>query len=128
MVRHLPVMPLAILRGRRQNVKKVSDDFDGAKNYLTSNGGQLKKWVFIHNDPDGLTAAVVAAIDALRRANPKVTIEHWGFDAIWEQVQKLPTEKLQELFGPGPSEAMLQHIGFAAIQPVSNMFTQSMYP
>jgi hypothetical protein len=97
---------------------KINSDFAGAKSYLTSTGGQLTRWVFVHNDPDGLTAVVAASIQSLQSANTNIKIRNWGFEAIWQEIQRLPTEKLQKLFGPAPTAAAFQNLGFAGIQPV----------
>lgn len=85
-----------------ETVKKAEDAYSGGKRHW---GAQMKKWVFVMNEREGLPAPVRSRVKALLDADPDIEKETWGLDRLWDLVWSLNDEKLRELLGPYPLDA-----------------------
>lgn len=99
-------------------VEKIDVDIAKARDYLKKRNVEMKSWTFVHNDFDGLAPEVVAKIAEVTQANPKVTIERWSYEMIWQVLKRLDTDQLTELFGDGPTEANIDSLQIPEIIPV----------
>lgn len=79
---------------------KIEGDFLGA---LDRWGDRISKWVFIHNDPEGLPIYALDLIAKLKGMHPHMEITAWGPSILKEKILSLPHNKLVDLFGPAPS-------------------------
>jgi len=95
-------------------ITKIEDDFDGAVAYWKDMG----KWVFVHNDMQGLGPTVTKRINELRATNPKVQIEIWGFQRLRQEALGLGEDALFSLLGPAPSRGTMMDLGLADLAPV----------
>jgi len=106
---------------------KIRADFTGANEFL---GGQLKKWVFVHNHPTGsLDKLCVKALNDLiaecaQRAEA-TEILAWGKEELWEELETgVPHHGLKELFGsPDPV-----HVDFACLEELLLTLERADYP
>jgi hypothetical protein len=110
--------PRETTRSIKESVAKIDGDFEGARSYLKKKGVTLERWIFVDNDPDGVPAEVAAKLLELRQKNPKITIERWGYEAIWNEIMQLDEQQLEILFGPAPTRTILEHLQFAELAPV----------
>lgn len=78
---------------------KMDEDFHGAVEHW---GAQLKTWVFVHNDPDGLPAPALRLLNAFDQEFAGVRTGHWTFGELQQIVMSIPPEKLETLFGAAP--------------------------
>ncbi len=99
-------------------VDKIEADIVKARDYLKKRNVEMKSWTFVHNDSDGLAPEVVAKLAEVKQANPKVTIERWSHEMIWQVLKTLDPEQLAELFGDGPTEANIESLKIPEIIPV----------
>lgn len=74
---------------------KIKFDFTGARDKL---GNHMEKWVFVHNQKDGLPAAAAKLVLELREEHPDITIETWTPDTLIQQLLALPESELGSLF------------------------------
>lgn len=79
---------------------KIRDDFDGARRHWP---GFLKRWIFVHNDREGLAAQVAKELDTLRESGVAITVEAWSEDALTRLFERLDIAGLESLFGVAPS-------------------------
>lgn len=56
-------------------LKKIEGDFFGA---VTKWGDNIAKWVFVHNDAEGLPKYAIDLIEKLKKDHPNITISSWG--------------------------------------------------
>lgn len=96
-------------------LKKVKRDFAGAKRHWKK---EMKGWVFVHNDPDGLSAGVTKLLDAIRTKNEGLRIEPWGYSSLHDVTMKIRRDKLVTLFGRPPSRQDFDRLGFPLLARV----------
>ncbi|MFZ5561493.1 MAG: ABC-three component system protein [Pseudomonadota bacterium] len=82
-------------------LKKIKEDFNGAKNNWKD---KMRKWTFVHNDPEGLPKYALDLMEELKEENKDVEISVFGPDVFKEIVLSLPVSKLIDLFGPAPTQ------------------------
>lgn len=76
--------------------KKINDDFLGA---VDNFGSAMKKWIFVHNQKQGLPATSGMELIDLRAAHPDVEIEVWGAVELKRQLKDLSPQVLNQLLG-----------------------------
>lgn len=86
---------------KQQLTEKIKCDFHGA---IEKWGDRLSKWVFVHNDNEGLPKYALDVIAELKTEHPNIDITSWGPGIIKEKILSLPLSKLIDLFGPAPSQ------------------------
>lgn len=77
-------------------VKKINDDFLGA---VDNFGNAMQKWIFVHNQTQGLPARAGMKIVDLRAAHSGVKIEVWGPIELKRQLKDLSPQALSQLLG-----------------------------
>ncbi len=96
--------------------RKISDDFALA---LESFGENMKRWVFVHNDPDGLTPeTAVDILGGLSSRNPAIEIQTYSFNEVWHIIENLSAEDIGGMFGPAPTMESVRTLGIESIIPV----------
>jgi len=94
--------------------KKVSDDFTGA----CVNWPDVKEWVFVHNDTDGLDAGTLALLESIRKDNPKLAIDILPPLGIITMILGLSKDQLTQMFGSAASTAEMVRYGYPEIATV----------
>lgn len=74
---------------------KIRKDFDGARNHF---GNSMQKWVFVHNQKEGLPATAGMLLTRLRDEYPNITIEPWAPNELIRRLRQLPDNELENLF------------------------------
>ncbi|MBB3061418.1 ABC-three component system protein [Microbulbifer rhizosphaerae] len=82
-------------------LQKIKGDFLGAVEKWRE---RLAKWVFVHNDQEGLPKYALDLLEELKGEHPRIDLSAWGPGIVKEQILKLPTVKLVDLFGLAPSQ------------------------
>lgn len=82
-------------------LQKIEGDFRGAKEKW---GDRIRKWVFVHNESEGLPKYALDLIEELRTSHPNIDITAWGPGVIKEKILSLPLNKLVDVFGLAPSQ------------------------
>ena len=78
----------------------------------------IKKWVFVHNDPEGIPAEVVNHLDNIRRDNPNIKIEIWTRPELLKLFHLLSLEAKYSIFGQVPSQQVINNLRYEDLQPV----------
>lgn len=96
--------------------RKIMGDFEQAKNEFV---GKMKEWIFVHNDPDGLTpGTAVDTLGHLSTANPGIKISTQSFNEIWDIIEGLGRNDILDLLGSAPTMADLNSLQIKSIIPV----------
>ena len=98
-----------------QAIKKITEDFDGAKEYW---GTCFNKWAFVHNADDGLPPHVQKVLLDFQQANQGINIESWGLEELRTVFRKVPLEDKQIWLGFAPTAETKIKLGFGDLQPV----------
>jgi hypothetical protein len=80
---------------------KIKGDFLGA---ITKWGDKIRKWIFVHNGPEGLPKYALDLIVDLKTNQSKIDISVWGPGILKEKILSLPLGKLIDMFGLAPSQ------------------------
>lgn len=104
-----------------KTIAKIDEDFNGALNKWSN---QMKEWVFVHNDSRGLPPSVISHIDSLRKQNPEVNIEIWLEPKLFELFNSLTNESKDLLFGPVPSQRVMDGLVLSDLEPVLDALEQ----
>jgi hypothetical protein len=96
-------------------VAKIKEDFGGAKQHWKA---EMRGWIFVHNDLEGLPPEVVKTIDAMRRRHKAVAIETWGPDRLQTIALGLPRDKLVLMFGRPPQRQDFERLSFRPLAKV----------
>lgn len=86
---------------KNQLLTKIEGDFLGA---VAIWGDRMKKWVFVHNEREGLPVYALDLIAELQCKHPEVEMTSWGPGILKEKLMLLSNEKLIDLFGIAPSQ------------------------
>ena len=92
---------------------KMTDDFAKALKNLAA---VMKEWHMVHNIADGLPVEAVTTMDALRKANPKLTFGFIGVEGFSERVFRLQPFQIESLLGPAASDADATTLDTAALR------------
>jgi hypothetical protein len=95
--------------------KKIRADFAGAKDHWKD---EMREWVLVHNDPDGLPADAIKLLDELRKQNPTLTIDHWGMERLQDVALQMPRVNLIKHFGRPPTRKDFDVLGFERLAEV----------
>lgn len=81
-----------------ETAAKIVVDFNNA---LSTLGGRLKKWIFVHNHPEAkLGHLSIAAVNELKNKHPEIELSVLDINTLWQLLAKLEDTTLTELFGP----------------------------
>jgi hypothetical protein len=83
---------------------KMDEDFHGAVKHW---GAQMKSWVFVHNDPQGLPAPALLLLNSFAVEVDGLSTGHWALEELRNIVMALPVEKLELLFGAAPVSSLM---------------------
>lgn len=95
-------------------VNKIATDFEGAKKHWP----HMKEWIFVHNSRLGLGPGVLKALQELRRANPDLVLEPWGFEELRKQVFALSLDDRNSLLGTALLTRDVLAVGFEDLRIV----------
>lgn len=110
----------------RQAVKKINEDFEGAKNYWKK---YFDTWTFVHNAQDGrLGPHIIETLEMIRRANPGITIAVCGHAELLVEFRKLNLQDLESWFGPSPTSATNLNLGYEDLAVVLKHINASSPP
>jgi len=102
----------------KQMADKMTGDFATAVETLAEQDLEMAEWIFVHNDPDDFPPEAIVAFAKLKEDNPEISFKRWEFTAIWNELEKLPEAKLDQLFGQAPTLAQLGNLQYPHIIPV----------
>lgn len=99
----------------KKMLKKIDEDFGGAVEHW---GTRMEHWSLVHNERDGLPADAVQRLVDLNAANPRVCLGQIGYAELYAIVMELAVVKLQDLFGPVPTQRTAAQLDYEALRPV----------
>lgn len=99
----------------RACIKKIDADFRGALPHWQVH---LERWIFVHNDRDGLSPDVFKKLEELRLEHPAHSLLTWGFEELRSEAMQLAEAELTALLGPAISRGTMVALGLADLQPV----------
>ncbi|WP_156338289.1 ABC-three component system protein [Chondromyces crocatus] len=95
--------------------RKISVDFNGAKKHWKK---EMRGWVLVHNDADGLPAEAVKLLEDLRTQNPDLSIDQWGCEQMQQLALFMPRASLIKHFGRPPTRKDFDVLGFESLAEV----------
>ncbi|GAA4329321.1 hypothetical protein BJY14_003583 [Actinomadura luteofluorescens] len=105
--------------------KKIESDFKGClphwKNYID-------RWIFVHNDREGVGPTVLKTILDLNKEQQNEVAFPWGREALAERVRGLSHRDLRTLFPTVPTIADFVDVGMEEIQPVLDHLERARVP
>lgn len=104
---------------------KINEDFDGAKEHW---GEHFDKWTFVHNATSGLPPHVQQLLLDYEAANTGVKLEPWCLEELRKIFRTLPIEDRESWFGPAPTEATKQNLGFTDLKVVLDRIAEQTLP
>jgi hypothetical protein len=96
-------------------IAKVNADFHGARSHWN---GEMKEWVFVHNDGRGLPPNAVQHLDGLRKVHFPLEIVTWSEPELLDIAMGLDLSALQALFGPAASIAIVDRLVLSDLMPI----------
>lgn len=105
-----------------ETMRKIDEDFAGALPHWREH---FDKWIFVHNSTKGLPPGVLKLLLELARANPGLTVAHWGLDELMLRFRRIPEDGLRSLLGHAPSNAGKLALGFEELRLVLENVAQS---
>ncbi|MFE5538856.1 ABC-three component system protein [Streptomyces sp. NPDC056492] len=105
--------------------KKVRTDFAGCLPHWDE---YLDRWVFVHNDREGLGPDALKAIMEINKAQGSDVASPWGREALRKRVMDLDISDLRSLFPDVPTFADFIEAGMEQIQPVLDHLERSRVP
>lgn len=103
-------------------IDKITGDFLGA---LDKWGDKISKWVFIHNEFEGLPKYALDLIEELKRKHTHVEITAWGPSILKEKILSLPLVKLVDMFGLAPSQDDMTSLTYEPIKTLLRAMSKS---
>ena len=104
-----------------KTITKIDEDFTGA---LKKWSDRMKVWAFVHNDTRGVPPSVISHLDSLRKQNPGVKIEIWQEPKLFELFNLLTNNTKDLLFGPVPSQRLMDELVLSDLEPVVDALEQ----
>ena len=81
-----------------QAIKKINEDFEGAKQYWEE---YFDQWTFVHNAHDGrLGPHIIESLAKLSKENPHIKLGHCGWEEMLTKFRQLSLQDLESWFGP----------------------------
>ncbi|GAB7442534.1 hypothetical protein OUHCRE11_17060 [Enterobacter asburiae] len=97
-------------------VKKINEDFDGAKEYWEE---YFDEWTFVHNAQDGrLGPHIIEALLKLGDAHSQIKIGHCGYEEMLAKFRQLSLQDLESWFGPSLTMEANVNLGFSDLVAV----------
>ena len=92
---------------------KIKGDFIGALDKWKNN---ISRWVFVHNESEGLPKYALDIIAQLKVEHPNVEITVWGPSKLKDKTLSLPLMKLIDMFGLAPSDEDITYLTYEPIK------------
>jgi len=108
-----------------ETLTKIDEDFHGALPHWKD---YFDKWIFVHNDLQGLSPGITAKLLDLDKAHKDVTIKPWGFEDLRRRLFELSEEDIAVLLGQAPSQKDFLQVGFADLQVVLKTIARQTAP
>ena len=105
-------------------VRKIERDFNGARAHWEG----MAKWVFVHNDPEGLPSQAHTCMDRLRQSHPDICFEFWSETQLRELTFALTAEAAEAIFGQVPSQLDTDSVVMEDLKPVIESLQRSEPP
>ncbi len=106
--------------------KKISEDFEGAVKHWRED---LKEWVFVHNDKDGLGPEGTAQILHLEKLYPKIDIKVWGPKTLQSELFALNEKDIALLLQvPTLTSRDMLQVGYQDLQVVIETIVHKIPP
>ena len=96
---------------------KMRRDFEGAVEHW---GDRMERWSLVHNWNDGLPAPATQLLADFRQSHTDLDVGVTGYAELFETAMGLAVPKLEDLFGPVPSQRALADLDFETLRPVVN--------
>lgn len=77
-------------------VKKIDEDLDGAYAYWQD---EMENWVFVYNVRRGLPPDVPSVLHRKQEQYPRLVLDHWSSDRLWELARELSLQQRAEILG-----------------------------
>lgn len=94
---------------------KMKRDFEGAVEHW---GRRMERWSLVHNWDGGLPAPATQLLADYRQSHPNLELGETGYAGLLDSAMGLAVLKLEDLFGPVPSQRTLAALDFEALRPV----------
>jgi hypothetical protein len=104
---------------------KVQGSFARA---LSKQSSGMKRWILVHNDPEGITAEMEALLRQFEQENPGISTGVWGEQDLWRLVEEMPDEAREYVLGMAPTERDLDGVGYSEIQGILQHLAASKPP
>lgn len=109
-------------------IDKVNTDLKGAIQHWSSEN-QMKEWIFVCNEHEGLPPNVVKLLGKLKNepleSNPSIKINWWLKNDLMNLLKKLSFEEKNELLGRQPSQKDFSKINYDNLQTVLDYLDQN---
>jgi hypothetical protein len=87
--------------------KKIDSDLKGALAYWN---GKMKKWVFVHNSYEGVSADIKSYLEEKKQECPFIEIEIMGRSELRNIVFTMDEQDIASILGPAPTEKAMRSI------------------
>jgi hypothetical protein len=77
-------------------MRKINEDFDGALSHWKRD---MKHWTLVYNVRRGLPPDIPRLLIEKRKKHPRVVIDHFSNDDLWEMTRNLSLQKRAEILG-----------------------------
>lgn len=99
----------------KEAISEIDEDFNGAIPYWEN---YFDSWVFVHNSRDGLNPDITTKLLTLAETSKPVTVLHWGFAEIKNEVFSLCDANLIRLLGYAPNNRGMNQLRYENIRAV----------
>jgi hypothetical protein len=80
-------------------IAKIKEDFNGALPHWKQ---YFDRWIFVHNDPNGLPPDVVKVLLDLSAKHAPLVAIHWGLSDLLAEFKQLLSSDVETFLGPAP--------------------------
>lgn len=107
-------------------VKKITEDFEGAKKYWER---YFDTWAFVHNAHDGrLGPHIIECLEDLRAQTKKIKVIPFGYPELLIEFRRLTIPDLESWFGPSITRTVNLNLGYQDLKAVLTHITQTSPP
>lgn len=103
-------------------LNKIKGDFLGA---LDRWKGKISKWVFVHNEREGLPKYALDLIEELKVEHTSVDITAWSPNILKDKILSLSLTKLIDMFGLAPSQEDVTSLTYEPIKTLLRAMSKS---
>lgn len=106
----------------RELIEKIDKDFNGVLEHWE---GEIKEWIFVHNDEKGLPPNAHKHIRNLRKQHKQIKIELWSKIQLLNMVLTLDETSIKVLYGPILSYNTFNSLVLSDLAPVIDAIEKS---